>query len=137
MSTNHQSNIDIVQGIYQAVELGDLDEVVAALDEDVEWIEPEGGTYGGTYHGPDEVVENLFAELGDEWDEFSIEEERLIVDGNTIVALVTHRGTHAETGQHFEAPMADVWDVENGKVTRFQHYVGSINYVNARADGGL
>lgn len=137
MANSQRSNIDIVRGIYQSVEQGGLDGVVSALAEDVVWIEPEGGMYGGTYHGPDEVVENLFTEFGDEWDEFSIEVDRLIADDNTVVALVTHRGTHGETGQYFEAPMADSWDISNGRVVRLQHYVGNISYVNERIDDSL
>ena len=136
MSTGQRTSVDVVQGIYEAVERGDLDEIIAALDEDVEWVEPEGGTYGGTYHGPDEVMENLFTELGGEWKEFEIEQDRFIVDGDTVIALVTHRGIQAESGQRFEAPMADVWEVVNGRVIRFHHYVGSINYVNARTNDG-
>lgn len=134
MSRSKQSPIDVVENVYEAVGEGDLDRIAAALDEDVEWIEPEGGTYGGTYHGPDEVMENLFAELGDEWDEFSVEPERFVVHGNTVVALVTHHGVHAGSGERFDAPIADVWDLEDGKVTRFQHYVGSIRYVESRPE---
>lgn len=134
MSASKQSPIDVVEGVYEAVGEGDLERIIAALHEDVEWIEPEGGRYGGTYHGPDDVMENLFAELGDEWAEFSVEPERFVVNGDTVVALVTHHGVHAESGERFDAPIADVWDLEDGKVTRFQHYVGSIRYVDARPE---
>ncbi len=133
MSTSKQSPVNVVEGVYEAVGEGDLDRVIASLDEDVTWIEPQGGTYGGTYQGADEVMENLFAELGEEWDEFSVEPERFVVSGETVVALVRHHGIHASTGQRFEAPIADVWDLENGQITRLQHYVGSIDYVAARS----
>lgn len=133
MSNIEHSDVDVVRGIYEAVGDGDFDRIRASLDDAVEWIEPEGGTYGGTYHGPDEVMDELFAELGDEWDEFAVEPERFVVDGDTVVALVTHSGSHAETGERFEAPVADVWDLRDGKVERFRHYVGSIRYVESRA----
>lgn len=135
MSTEPQTNVDLVRGIYEAVGQGDLDQVAAALAEDVEWIEPEGGPYGGTYHGPDDVLENLFEELGEEWEEFSVDPERFVSDGETIVAEVTHRGIHAATGERYEAPIVDVWELKNEKITRFQHYVGSIHYVEARSNG--
>jgi hypothetical protein len=134
MSTKHRPDVDVVRGVYEAVGRGDLDRAVAAFDEEIEWIEPEGGPFGGTYHGPDAVVENVFAGVGDEWDEFVVEPDRFVADGGTVVALVTHRGTHAETGETLEAPIADVWDLEDGRITRFQHYVGSIRYVQRRAD---
>jgi hypothetical protein len=134
MSTKRESDVDVVRGVYEAVGRGELDRAVAALDEDVEWIEPEGGPFGGTYYGPDEVVENVFARVGDEWDEFVVEPDRFVADDGSVVALVTHRGIHAETGETHEAPIADVWDVEDGRITRFQHYVGSIRYVERRGD---
>jgi len=132
MATGKQSNVDIVEGIYEAVEHGDVDAVVDALDENVEWIEPEGGSYGGTYRGPDEVIENVLGNIGRDWEEFTIEPERFVTDGDTVVALIIHRGTHTESSEHYEAPIADVWNLEDGKITRFQHYLGSISYVQSR-----
>ena len=132
MATGKQSNVDIVEGIYEAVEHGDVDAVVDALDENVEWIEPEGGSYGGTYRGPDDVVENVLGNIGGDWEEFSIVPERFVADGDTVVALVKHRGTHAETSEHYEAPIADVWNLTEGKITLFQHYLGNISYVQSR-----
>ena len=134
MATDQTSNLDVIRDVYEAVGRGDLDQVVAAFDDDIEWIEPEGGPFGGTYHGPDAIVENVFSSLREEWNEFVVEPERFVVSDDTVVAFVTHRGTHAETGEHFEAPIADVWDLDDGKITRFQHYVGSIRYVQSRKE---
>ena len=134
MGTDQTSNLDVVRDVYEAVGQGDLDRVVAAFDDDIEWIEPDGGPFEGTYHGPESVVENVFSSLGEEWDEFVVHPDRFVVDDDTVVALVTHRGTRAETGETFEAPIADVWDLEDGRITRFQHYVGSIRYVTLRRD---
>jgi FAD/FMN-containing dehydrogenase/ketosteroid isomerase-like protein len=132
MTADHTPTLDVVRDVYQAVGQGDIDRAVAAFDDDIEWVEPEGGPFGGTYHGPEAVVENVFSSLGEEWDEFVVEPDRFVVDDETVVAFVTHRGTHATTNEHFEAPIADVWDLSDGKVTRFQHYIGSISYVEMR-----
>jgi len=132
MSTGRDSDIDVVRGVYEAVGRGDFDAVVAALDEDVEWIEPEGGPSGGTYRGPEAVVNKVFTELGDEWTEFAVEADRFVAVDGTVVALVTRRGSHAETGERVEAPIADVWDLEDGTMTWFQHYVGSVRHAPSR-----
>jgi len=134
MSTKQRSDVDVVRDVYEAVGRGDVERAVAAFDEDIEWIEPEGGPFGGTYHGADEVVENVFARLGDEWDEFVVEPDRFVAEDGSVVALVTHRGTRAGTGETFEAPVADVWALEDGTITRFQHYVGSVRYVERRGN---
>ncbi|MFC4360646.1 nuclear transport factor 2 family protein [Halobium salinum] len=132
MATDQTSDLDVVRNVYEAVGQGDLDRVVAAFDDDIEWIEPDGGPFGGTYHGPDAIVENVFSSLGEEWDEFAVDPDRFVVNDDTVIALVTHRGTHAETGEHFEAPIVDVWELRNGKITRFQHYVGDLHYAQSR-----
>jgi hypothetical protein len=131
--TTERTGLNVVRGVYEAVGRGDLDAVVAALDEDVVWIEPEGGPYGGRYRGPEAVVEEVLGSVAGEWEEFAVEPERFVVDDGTVVALVTHRGLH-ENGERFEAPIADVWEVEDGRVVRFQHYVGDLEYVEARRE---
>jgi hypothetical protein len=44
---------------------------LAVLAQDVSWVEAEGFPYGGTYSGPDAVLENVFMKLGTEWEGFS------------------------------------------------------------------
>ena len=39
-----------------------------------------GFPYAGTYHGPDAVVENVFARIGSEWDGFRFDLDE-VVDG--------------------------------------------------------
>jgi hypothetical protein len=105
--TRDRTELEVACGVYEAVGRGDMDAVVAALDADVEWIEPEGGPYGGTYHGPEAVVEEVLGSVTGEWEEFVVEPDRFVVDDGTVVALVTHRGLHTN-GERFEAPIADV-----------------------------
>jgi hypothetical protein len=131
----HTADVGVVREVYDAVGRGDLDHAVATLADDVEWIEPHGGPYEGTYHGPEAVRTNVFAGLRDEFAAFVVEPDRFVVDGGTVVALVTHRGTYAETGERFEAPVVDVWELEDGEVTKFQHYVGDLGYVRRRTTG--
>jgi hypothetical protein len=134
MATKERPDVDVVRSVYDAVGRGDVDRAVAALDEDVEWIEPEGGPFDGTYRGPEAVAENVFAGLGDEWDEFAVEPDRFVADDGTVVALVTHHGTRAGTGETYEAPVADVRDLDDGTITRFRHYVGSVRYAERRGE---
>lgn len=122
-------NLEVVRETYDAFARGDIEAVLASFDEDIEWVEAEGGPYGGTYHGPEAVVENVFARLGEEWEEFVVEPDRFVVDGDTVVALGTYRGTYAATGESFEAPVAHAWDLEDGRITRFQQYVDTVLHV--------
>jgi hypothetical protein len=121
-STAKQSNLDIVKGAYDAFARGTIDEVTAVMAEDIEWVEAEGGPNGGVYHGPEEVVENVFVPLGTEWEGFTVDVERYVADGDTVVALGTYSGSYAETGKGFEAAFAHAIDLEDGMIVRFQQY---------------
>ncbi len=129
------ANGETVRGMYDAFERGDIDHVVATFDDDIEWVEAAGGPYGGTYHGPDAVVENVFVPLGTEWQEFVIDLDRLVDGDETVVGLASYRGTYDETGESFEAPVAHVWNFEDGKVVRFQQYVDTVLHNEPLAEG--
>lgn len=120
------ANLETIQETYDAFAAGDVGTVLATFDDDITWVEAEGGPYGGVHHGPDEVVENVFGPLGEEWDEFRVEPERFVDGGDTIVATGTYRGTYSATGGSFESPFAHVWDFEDGQVVHFQQYIDTV-----------
>ena len=117
------TNVQIIRGSYEDFARGDVESVLEIFDDDITWVEAEGGPYGGVYHGPEEVVEGVFGPIGADWNEFRVQPEGFIDGGETVVATGHYRGTHAETGQSFEAPFAHVWMFEGGQVTRFEQYV--------------
>jgi len=117
------SNLETVKRTYKAFARGDIESVLANFAPDITWVEAEGGPYGGTYHGPQEVLENVFAPINDEWDVFRVVPERFIDGLDTIVATGRYQCTHAETGRSFDAAFAHVWELQNGTIERFEQYV--------------
>lgn len=65
------SDLDVVRGEYDVLATGGVPSVLAALSPTIEWTEAEGGPYGGVSIGPQAVLENVFRNLGGEWDGFS------------------------------------------------------------------
>lgn len=122
-STSQRTNLETVEAAYDAFGRGAIEEVLAAMDEEIEWVEAAGGPYGGIYRGPQQIVENVFAPLAEEWDPFVVGPERFVEDEDTVVAVGTYRGTHAETGRSIEIPFAHALDLEDGRIVRFQQYV--------------
>ncbi len=98
-----------VKALYDAFARGDVPAVLGALAPDVEWIEAEGGPYGGTSIGPQAVLENVFMKLGGEWDGFSAVPAEFIAQGDVVVALGEYSATFRATGKAFRAPFAHVW----------------------------
>ncbi len=107
--------------MYDDFNEGEIDEVLAIMAEDIEWTEPEGSTYGGTYESPEAVLENVFEAVLDDYEEFHVECERVIDGDEMVVALGTFYAT-PEMGERIESPFAHVCELEDGRITRFADY---------------
>lgn len=114
--------LDDVRGVYDAFAKGDVPAVLGFLNSDIEWTEAEGFPYGGTYIGPDAVLEGVFMRLGTEWEGFAAVPDEFIDAGETVVVLGKYSGTYKATGKSFQANFAHVWKVREGKAIRFLQY---------------
>lgn len=119
-------NVSSVRSLYEAFAKGDVPAVLGFLSPDIEWTEAEGFPYGGTYHGPNAVLEGVFMKLGSEWDVFAAVPHEFIDGGDTVVALGTYNGTYKATGKSFQAEFAHVWKVKDGKAVKFQQYTDTL-----------
>jgi uncharacterized protein len=117
---------ETIRNVYEAFARGDIPVVLAALDPSVKWTEAEGFPYGGTYTGPEAVLQNVFMKLGTEWEGFSAVPHEFIVDGETIVALGTYSGKFKATGKRMSAPFAHVWKLQHGKVRTFWQHTDTV-----------
>lgn len=118
-------NIDLVRDLYEAFGRGDIDTVLAGFDENIEWNESQGMPYGGQYHGPEAVAENVFGPITSDFDDFSVEPEKVVADGDLVVVLLTYKGTAKETGKELRMPAAHTWIVQDGKMAKFQQLADS------------
>jgi len=120
------SNLNSVRGVYDAFAKGDIPAVLDFLSPDIEWTEAEGFPYGGTYTGPNAVLEGVFMRLGAEWDGFSAVPDEFIDGGDAVVALGKYGGTYKATGKSLQVNFAHVWKVREGKAVRFVQYVDTL-----------
>lgn len=113
---------DTMANLYAAFARGDVPTVLAAFAPNISWTEAEGFPYGGTYVGPDAVLQNVFAKLGSEWNGFAAVPHEFIASADTVVALGEYSGTYKATGKSFKAPFAHVWKFGGGRIVSFwQH----------------
>ena len=117
------TNKDIVHGMYQSFATGDVAAVTAAFADDISWTEADGFPLAGTYVGPQAVVEGVFMRLGEFSDNWAVEVERYVADGDTVVADGRYTWNHKETGEPCAVRMAHVWTLADGKVTNFLQHV--------------
>ena len=120
------SYLNLIQGAYKAFAEGDVPSVLGILSPDIAWTEAEGFPYGGTYIGPNAVLEGVFMRLGAEWDGFTVVPAEFIDGGDTVVALGQYSGTYKATGKSFQADFAHVWKIRDGKAVRFVQYVDTL-----------
>lgn len=115
-------NLAVLREGYRNFAKGDIPAVLEVFEPDIEWTEAEGFPYGGTYKGPDDIMENVFMKLGTEWDGFSVAPDEFIDAGDKIIVLGKYSGTYKETGKSFKADFAHVWTLKDGKAAKFVQY---------------
>ncbi len=124
--------VETVRSFYRALARGDVSAVLSLLDTDVEWTEAERFPYyGGTWHGPQAVLENLLAPLSADWDGFSADVQDFIADGDRVVSLGTYSGRFKRTGRSFSARFAHVWTVRGGKLAKFDMHTDTAKVLEA------
>ena len=130
-------NVAIVKGIYQAFATGDVPAVVAAMSPGIEWNEAENFPYsdGNPYHGPDAVLNGVFARIGSDWDGFSVEPREFVDGGDTVIMTGRYTGSCKATGRAMNPQVAHFWTLEGGKVVQFQQLVDTLAV--ARAVGSV
>src|SRR5262245_30737479 len=119
-------NMRLLKNLYDAFGRGDIPTVLAAMSPSIRWYQAEGNPYmpsGEAWVGPDSVLNNLFMRIGAEWDEFTIHIRTFHDAGDSIIVEGRYTGMYKPTGKRMDAQMCHVWDVKDGKLTRFQQYV--------------
>jgi ketosteroid isomerase-like protein len=114
------SNKDIIEAHYAAGDAGDLPGMLAPFADDIIWTEAAGFPLAGTYIGPAAVAEHVFGALQRDWDGYTVAIDELIDTGDTVIGLGTYSGTYRETGKSFQARVAHIWRLADGKAIRFE-----------------
>ena len=100
--------------------------VLGAFDENISWIEAEGFMYGGTYTGPNGVLENVFMKIATEWEGFTVTDENIVDGGDMVVALGKYSGKFLKTGRSVTVPFAHAWTLSGGKIVKFVQYTDTL-----------
>jgi ketosteroid isomerase-like protein len=116
-----EENVEIVRGAYADFNSGNVPGVLGRLADNVEWIEPGGGSSpSGTFNGPDAVGSEVFAAVPEKFDEFSAEPADFTDDGDRVTVTGRFNGK-AKSGAELDAAFEHTYELEDGKVTRFEN----------------
>ena len=119
-------NITIIDDLYKAFSVGDIPSVLSGMHEKIVWNEAEGNAYadGNPYIGPDAVLNGVFARIGNDHEFFKLTDIVLhAMDNNQVLATLRYNGKVKKNGFEYDAQVAHLWTLKDGKVVAFQQYV--------------
>lgn len=123
---------DIVQSLYAAFGRGDIQGVLAHVDDSVDWefVGPQALPYSGRRSTRADVGE-FFAKVVEADDIHVFEPREFLSGGDHVTVLGWERSTARETSRPFETEWIHVFSVRNGKVVRWRgFYNTAARYVN-------
>lgn len=126
--TNNSSaaaNVEVISDMYKSFETGDIPAVLEKMDSEIIWNEAENYVYadGNPYVGSEDILNGVFARMGEEWEVFNITDQSIYpVGDNMVLATGRYNAIYRESGKTMDAQHSHLWWLEDGKVTRFQQY---------------
>jgi ketosteroid isomerase-like protein len=118
-----EQDVATVRAAYASFNQGDIPAVLSSYHDQIEWIEPGGGSApSGTFTGPDSVAQDVFAAVPENFDEFSVDIDEVEDQGDTVVVKGRFRGKN-KGGAVLDAPFEHRNTMRDGKVTRFENKV--------------
>jgi len=120
------NHVKHLKSLYEAFGRGDMPTVLGAMDPNIEWREAESNPYsppsGEPFVGPDNVLNNLFMKLNEEWDDFTVTPAVFHDAGDHVIVEGRYSGTYKETDLENDTPFCHIWEFKGDKIIKFQQY---------------
>lgn len=130
---SEQEHIRTVKEAYSSFKNGDIESLLEALTDDVEWITPgppDIMPVAGKRRGRKQVAQ-FFTTLEELEDVQSFEVEEVLAQGDKVVAMIKYRARVKATGKPVEADLVHVFSFDQGKVKRFREYFDTAAVLDA------
>src|SRR5918993_2219552 len=116
------SNVAVIRDLYAAFAARDVERIRRLFHPDIEWNQNAGFPNGGRHVGADVVLNEVFAKFRTEWSAWKVVVHEYLDAGDTVVAIGDYHGTFRSTGRSMTAAFAHVYDVRDGRITRFRQF---------------
>ena len=120
-----QENIDVINKIYEEFGQRNFDAVLEHFGPAFEWIAADNSPLanGSPYRGLDAVREGVMMRIATGFDRLTVKRDEIFGAGDKVVVLGYYDGVRKANGKWFQAQLAHVWTLANGKAVKFQQYV--------------
>ncbi|PWU24775.1 MAG: hypothetical protein C5B48_04660 [Candidatus Rokuibacteriota bacterium] len=116
------ADFELIREVCEVGSRGDIEGMVAKLDPDIEVVPFGASMHGKSYRGHDGVREWFRDEIEANWTEFrTIPEEFRRVD-DRILVFGQWIASGRTSGVHLNVAATWIFDVRDGKITRWQTY---------------
>lgn len=85
--------LEIIKELYARLTAGDVDDALALMSDDIEWITMMDYKVNG--RGPRKVLEGMLAPAMQGWEPYTLTPHEFICDGGTVVSVGRFIGTNA------------------------------------------
>ena len=116
------SDVDTLRNAYEALNHGDIESALAALDEHAEWSEHSDLPEAGTYRGRDAIRAFLQSFL-ESWQDFHQETEEVTAGEGCVLVMLRSRVRGKGSGVAVEARYAHLWTMRDGSGVRVDAYL--------------
>ncbi|MCB0645593.1 MAG: nuclear transport factor 2 family protein [Saprospiraceae bacterium] len=119
-------NKNVIDNLYKAFAIGDIPVVLGSMDEKIVWYEAEGNMYAdrNPYIGPDAVLQGVFGRIMEDHEYFNLTNiETHNMDNDKVLATLRYNGKVKKNGAEYDAQVAHLWSLKDGKIVAFQQYV--------------
>jgi ketosteroid isomerase-like protein len=135
---SESGNVQVVKDAYGAFLQGNIDGVLALVDEGVEWHAVKGTEgvvpHAGVRQGRSAVA-GFFAQLATTLEFTRFEPREFIAQGDQVVAIGDYAANVTPTGRSVTSDWVMVFTIRNGKIVRFREWTDSAQLVRAYGAG--
>jgi len=129
---DEQGNLQVVQGLYAAFGRGDMQAVLDAFADEVDWLVP--GAPAVPWAGPRtsrEQIAAYFDLVGELLDIQEHDVQEYLVHGDRVVVFGREKVLVKATNRTFETDWVHLWEVRDGKVVKLRLYADTAAIVVA------
>jgi ketosteroid isomerase-like protein len=131
---SESGNVQVVKDAYAAFLRGDIEGVLALVDDNVDWHGVKGTDGAAPHAGARRgraAVATFFQQVADSTEFTRFEPREFIAQGDQVAVIGDYAARVKGNGRSIACDWVMVFDVRNGRITRFREWTDSAQLVRA------
>jgi uncharacterized protein len=116
-----EEDLEALRRGYEALNRGELDAVLELVHPDIEWAPGQDAPEAGQFRGREEFV-GFLTSWTESFDEFRVEPEDIVVEGDSAVVVVRQSGRGHGSGIALDIRTVHAWTIRDGVAVAWAAY---------------